>query len=47
VRRYNFPRIEGFIRHYVDECSGETWEEIAEKLARLGKWEFEDYRESP
>ena len=28
----------------VQEVQGESWAEIAERLGRLGHWEFEDYR---
>ena len=28
----------------VQDVSGETWDEVAERLARLGYWEFEDYK---
>lgn len=32
-----------FIDDFVDSCDGKDWTEIAEKISRLGKWEFEDY----
>lgn len=44
VDSYDYRRLEGFLRRYVDECSGSTWEAVAMRLARLGKWEFEDYK---
>ena len=44
VDSYDYERLEAFLRHYVDQCSGTTWEEVAFRLGRLGKWEFEDYR---
>src|ERR1700694_1394372 len=47
VKQYRYEAIVNFIREYVASCSGDTWEEVAEKLGRLGKWEFEDYREAP
>jgi hypothetical protein len=47
VKQYRYDAIADFIRSYVASCSGDTWEEVAEKLGRLGKWEFEDYREAP
>jgi immunity protein 8 of polymorphic toxin system len=45
VLHYDLERITGFIRSYVESCSGATWREVAEQLGRLGRWEFEDYRE--
>ena len=43
VDSYDYGTLEGFLRRYVDQCSGSTWEEVAIRLGRLGKWEFEDY----
>jgi hypothetical protein len=31
------------INQYCESCAGETWDEIAGKVGRLGRWEFEDY----
>lgn len=45
VREYSFPRIVHAIDVFLASCSGENWDEIAIKVARLGKWEFEDYVE--
>ena len=45
VREYNYERIVNAIRDFLQLCSGEDWNEVAEKVARLGKWEFEDYIE--
>ena len=28
----------------VESVQADTWTEVAERLARLGYWEFEDYR---
>jgi hypothetical protein len=43
VDRYDFRRLEEFLRQYVARCSGATWEEAATRIGRLAKWEFEDY----
>lgn len=37
--------LRSFLTRRVENTSGETWHEVAEKVARLGLWEFEDYRE--
>ena len=42
---FNFERLRNYIASYIETCTGDTWLEVAEKLGRLGKWEFEDYRE--
>lgn len=42
---YNWNKIDKLIDNYVKKCDGNNWKECAEKLSRLGHWEFEDYRE--
>ncbi|MHB8626276.1 MAG: Imm8 family immunity protein [Aggregatilineales bacterium] len=44
VFEYNFARMMNFIQTYVDNCTGDTWHEIAIKLSRVSYWELEDYR---
>jgi hypothetical protein len=44
VFKYNYPKIRDFIETFVRNCSGASWREVAEKIGRLGRWEFEDYR---
>jgi hypothetical protein len=44
VSGYDLARIRGFLADYAKGCAGNTWQEVANKLSRLGKWEFEDYR---
>ena len=29
VVSYDYQRLEGFLRRYVDHCSGDTWQEVA------------------
>jgi len=43
VRAYDPGFIEKLIRKFVERWSGESWSEVAEKVARIGDWEFEDY----
>jgi len=45
VGAYDFQKIEAFIRAYCSNCEGATWNEVGPLVARLGHWEFEDYRE--
>jgi len=45
VFEYNYPRIRDYIETFVRNCSGASWRQVAEKIGRLGRWEFEDYRE--
>ena len=44
VADYDWDRIAAFITKWVAKCEGDTWQEVALKLGRLGHWEFEDYR---
>jgi hypothetical protein len=44
VNEFNIDVIRGVILRFASECKGSTWHDIALKLSRLGKWEFEDYR---
>jgi hypothetical protein len=43
VLSYDLRRITDALESYCEKCVGENWPEIAEKLARIGAWEFEDY----
>jgi Immunity protein 8 len=44
VREYSYAQLEKFVQDYCSGCGEEkTWRAVAEKLGRLGKWEFEDY----
>jgi hypothetical protein len=45
VFEYDYEGLAGYIAAYAKKCTGESWQEIAQLLCRLGKWEFEDYRE--
>jgi hypothetical protein len=45
VDAYDYDSVERYLRQRVADCEGESWKEVAEKVGRLGKWEFEDYRE--
>ena len=45
VREYNYQRIVAAINEFLQGCSGNNWNEVALKVSRLGRWEFEDYIE--
>ena len=40
---YDAEKVRRLIVRFIERCSGETWREVAEKVARLGYWEFEDH----
>jgi hypothetical protein len=44
MQKFDYPALEQFVRNYCSQCVGKTWREVADKVSRIGKWEFEDYR---
>jgi hypothetical protein len=44
IADYDYGQVNGYISRYLTTCTGNTWQEVAAKIARLGHWEFEDYR---
>lgn len=47
VNGFDFQQIRAFLDGYARSVSGSSWHEVAAKLARLGRWEFEDYMPLP
>jgi hypothetical protein len=43
VKDYDPSLIKKLVRKFVERWSGESWHEVAQKVARIGAWEFEDY----
>ena len=41
---YDEEGMKSLVRQLVENTTGETWSEVAEKLARYMFWEFEDYQ---
>jgi hypothetical protein len=46
LAEYDLGKIEQYLSRYCERCVGSSWQELAAKLARVGRWEFEDYRSS-
>lgn len=44
VRKYDLDEIKKAIMDYIDQCEGNDWMEIAQKLSRVFAWEYEDYQ---
>jgi hypothetical protein len=38
------PMIEGYLRRRIEDIEGNTWIDVAERIGRIGHWEFEDYK---
>ena len=45
VERFDVREIEEYMRKAAADSLGADWEEVAAKLGRFGKWEFDDYVE--
>ena len=45
VMEYDYARIIQTITAFCSQWEASTWPELAEKLGRLGQWEFEDHQE--
>nr|VFJ65291.1 MAG: Immunity protein 8 [Candidatus Kentron sp. DK] len=43
VKQYDYHGIFRVIESFVKGCTGSNWDEVANKIGRLGRWEFEDY----
>lgn len=44
VARYDVPQIKKLVVELIERCDGNSWQEVAEKVGRIGFWEFEDYK---
>ncbi len=44
IDEWNFPRVREYLIKAVESEEGRDWEELGQRIGRLGKWEFEDYR---
>jgi Immunity protein 8 len=41
VERFRVDAVERIVRSFCAGCRGESWHEVALKLTRLGRWEYE------
>jgi hypothetical protein len=44
VKEYDYQELKSFLIKYCSTSMGNSWAEVAEKVARIGYWEFEDYK---
>lgn len=47
MAEFDFKLLIEWLNAYVNNCTGETWEEIVQKLSRLGRWESDDFTKWP
>jgi Immunity protein 8 len=45
VRNFSYADLVAFVEDYLQGCEGVDWKDVANKVGRLGRWEFEDYRD--
>ena len=41
---YDVPTVVALITKYVDGLEEESWEKLVNKIGRMARWEYEDYR---
>jgi hypothetical protein len=46
MKRFDHTQLEAFVERYCATCEGPSWRDVAQKVGRLGKWEFEEYEPS-
>jgi hypothetical protein len=46
VERWDYPTIAAYLLQLFESEQGADWDELGERLAHFGRWEFEDYDES-
>jgi hypothetical protein len=43
---YDYERLKRTIQTYCGQWEAPTWSDLAVKLSRVGRWEFEDYAQN-
>jgi hypothetical protein len=46
VQAFDFDAVSRFLRRQVERLDADSWSDLAQKIGRIGFWEFEDYRDS-
>jgi hypothetical protein len=46
IAKYDWMALKSVVTKFIERCSGSSWQEVAQKVARIGYWEFEDYQPS-
>ena len=46
LSRFSASAIKRILVKAVERWSGDSWSDVAEKVSRIGYWEFEDYNDS-
>lgn len=43
VDRIDAGLIQEYVQDYLQDLEAPTWQELAQEIGKLGKWEFQDY----
>ncbi len=46
VFKYNYQKIYQKLKDSIESIEAPDWTSIGEEIAKLGKWEFEDYKDA-
>ncbi|OYQ82367.1 hypothetical protein B9T15_09925 [Wohlfahrtiimonas chitiniclastica] len=46
IQEYNFKKLEKYIQYKINSISGNSWQEIVEKITSFTEWEFDKYKEN-
>ena len=41
---YNYQDVFNKLTEFVETIEGNTWDELAQHLSKIGRWEFENYK---
>lgn len=44
VKRWDWTAVREYLTHAFEQEQGDSWADLAARLGRIGKWEFEDYK---
>ena len=45
VSEYNYEKLLETLKKQIESIEGKDWNDLAEKIGKIGKWEFENYKE--
>lgn len=45
VAEFDYEALSRSIQSYCSRCEGTSWQEVGAKVGRLGRWEFDEYRQ--
>jgi hypothetical protein len=46
VKTYDTAQIKELITKFIERYSGDSWQDVAEKISRIGHWESEEYKQA-